>query len=45
MESEIAEMLLYSAIGCTLPYAIAAAAAWMKGHRQTHRNGAGAPIL
>jgi hypothetical protein len=45
MESEIAELLLCSALGCTLPYALAAAAAWIKGHRHMHRNGAGAPIL
>jgi hypothetical protein len=45
MESEIAELLLCSAVGCTLPYALAAAAVWIKGHRNMHRNGAGAPIL
>jgi hypothetical protein len=45
MESEIAELLLCSAVGCTLPYALAAAAAWIKDHRHMHRNGAGAPIL
>jgi hypothetical protein len=28
-----------------LPYALAAAAAWIKDHRHMHRNGAGAPIL
>jgi hypothetical protein len=45
MESEIAELLLCSAVGCTLPYALAAAAVWIKGHRNMHRNGAGAPIM
>jgi hypothetical protein len=45
MESEIAEMLLCSALGCTLPYALAAAAAWLKDHRQMHRRGVDAPIL
>ncbi len=43
MESEIAEMLLLAALGSASPYALTAAAEWLRRLATTHRNGSDAP--
>ncbi len=44
MESEIAEMLFSAAAGAALPYALSAAADWLKSRCGMHRNGRCAPF-
>ncbi len=43
METDIAEMLFASALGSALPYAVVAAAEWLRRNRLTHRTRACAP--
>jgi hypothetical protein len=44
MECEMAEILLTAAAGAALPYALTAAAHWLRGNRLMHRNGRCAPF-